>query len=95
MFLSLFHTIMHFMPVWLLIINLISFLLYRSDKRRAIRHQWRIPERTLILLAIVGGSIGALLGMLIYHHKTRHPKFTIGVPCIQLIHICLICLYLK
>ena len=95
MFLSAFNTIMHYMPIWLLIINIITFLVYRSDKRKAIRKKWRIPERTLILLALAGGGLGALTGMFVFHHKTKHPKFTIGVPCIILLHFVLFCLYVK
>lgn len=95
MFLSAFHTILRFMPLWLLTINIITFFVYRSDKRRAIRKRWRIPERTLMFLAIIGGGIGALAAMFIFHHKTRHSRFLIGVPVIILIHFCLYCLYLK
>lgn len=86
---------MRFMPIWLLVINIITFFVYRSDKRKAIRKKWRIPERTLLLLALIGGGIGALAGMFIFHHKTKHPKFMIGVPCIILLHFVLFCLYIK
>ena len=58
--------IMHYMPLWLLAVNFITFFVYRLDKRRAVRRQWRIPERTLLLLALIGGSIGAFAGMLIH-----------------------------
>lgn len=88
-------TILHFMPLWLLTINIITFFVYRSDKRRAIRKRWRIPERTLMFLALIGGSIGALAAMFIFRHKTRHTRFIIGVPVILLLHFSLYCLYLK
>ena len=90
-----FQTIMRFMPLWLLTINIITFFVYRTDKCRAIRKKWRIPERTLLLLALIGGSIGSLAGMFVFHHKTKHAKFMIGVPLILLLHICLVCLYLR
>lgn len=66
--------------VYLLGINLIAFLLYGIDKAKAKRGQWRIPERTLILLAFFGGAAGAWIGMLLFRHKTQHAKFRILVP---------------
>ena len=95
MLLSVFHNIIRFMPLWLLTINVITFFVYHADKRRAIRKRWRIPERTLMFLALIGGGIGALAAMLIFRHKTRHARFMIGVPVILLLHFCLFCLYLK
>lgn len=70
-------------------INVIAFFLYGLDKWKAVHHRWRIPENTLILAALIGGSIGALLGMYAFHHKTRHKKFVIGVPVILLLQIVL------
>ena len=72
---------------WLLIINLFTFFLFGLDKWKARRHAWRIPERTLLISALLGGSIGALLGMLLFRHKTKHPQFTIGIPVILLVQI--------
>ncbi|MCC6093858.1 MAG: DUF1294 domain-containing protein [Eubacterium sp.] len=66
--------------LYLGVINLISFILYGVDKRRAIKHKWRIPEATLLLFAFFGGAAGALLGMLVFHHKTSKRKFRILVP---------------
>ena len=63
-------------------VNLAAFVLYGIDKYRAKRGRWRIPEATLILIAVIGGSIGALGGMYLFRHKTRKPKFTVGVPVI-------------
>jgi uncharacterized membrane protein YsdA (DUF1294 family) len=78
------------MLIWYLIgINVLTFLLYGIDKWRAQRNRWRIPEDTLIWLAIVGGSIGALLGMYIFRHKTKHRKFTIGIPVILAVQLVL------
>ena len=67
---------------YLLLINAASFLLMLADKAKARKHRRRIPERTLIGSAILGGSIGALVGMYLFRHKTRHPKFTLGIPAI-------------
>jgi len=71
-------------------INVLTFLLYGIDKWKAMRGKWRIPEDTLIWLAIAGGSIGALLGMYLFHHKTKHRKFTLSVPAIFLVQVLLI-----
>lgn len=67
---------------YLLLINIIGFLLMYSDKSKAIKKQWRISESTLISIAIAGGSVGTLLGMQFFRHKTKHTKFTLGVPII-------------
>ncbi|WP_346726122.1 DUF1294 domain-containing protein [Yeguia hominis] len=74
---------------YLVLINGIVFVLFGVDKRRARRQQWRIPEATLLGFAALGGSIGALLGMRLFHHKTRHPKFFVGVPVILGLQIAL------
>lgn len=71
----------------LVVINLLTFLVYGFDKWRAIHGRWRISEATLLSLAILGGSIGALLGMQIWRHKTHHKKFKYGVPLILIIQI--------
>ena len=71
-------------------VNLIAFAAYGIDKYKAIKDKWRVPESTLILLAVCGGSIGALLGMKVFHHKTKHPKFFIGVPLIIIFQTALI-----
>ena len=75
------------LALWLLFINLITFLIFGLDKwkaRRKVHREGvrRVPERTLFLLAIAGGSLGALLGMKIFHHKTLHRTFCIGIPII-------------
>lgn len=71
--------------IYLIGINILTFLIYGADKWKAKRDKWRIPEDTLIWLAIVGGSVGALLGMYLFRHKTKHRKFQIGIPVILLI----------
>ena len=69
------------------ILNVITFLVYGIDKWKAKKEKWRIPEWTLLLLAFVGGSIGALLGMKVWHHKTMHKKFKYGIPLIIVLQI--------
>ena len=68
-------------------INVVTFFVYGLDKSKAKARQWRIPEAQLIFLAVIGGSVGALLGMRIFHHKTRKPKFRIGIPVILIIQL--------
>ena len=68
-------------------INIIAFIMYGIDKWKAHRKQWRISEKMLLFLAVIGGSAGALAGMYIFHHKTLHKKFTIGVPLILVIQV--------
>ncbi len=65
---------------YLVIVNILAFILYGLDKQKAVRKQWRIPEAQLLGIAVIGGSIGAILGMQFFHHKTRKWKFKIGVP---------------
>ena len=72
------------LSVWLATASIAAFVLCGLDKRFAVRHRWRIPEKTLMLSAVLGGSPGLLLGMAAFRHKTRHPKFYIGVPLILL-----------
>lgn len=64
----------------LTVVNAVAFIVYGIDKYRARNAKWRIPEATLLMLAVVGGSVGAWLGMKAWHHKTRHRKFRYGVP---------------
>ena len=70
-------------------VNLLAFVLYGVDKLKAKKGAWRIPEATLISTALLGGSIGALIGMYTVRHKTRHIKFTVGIPLILLAQIAL------
>lgn len=71
----------------LTVVNAVAFIMYGIDKYRARNGKWRIPEATLLMLAVVGGSVGAWLGMKVWHHKTRHRKFRYGVPAILLLQI--------
>ena len=75
---------------YLIVINIVTFLIYGIDKWKAKQGSWRISEATLLILAAIGGSIGALLGMKIWHHKTMHKKFKYGLPLILIIQIILI-----
>jgi uncharacterized membrane protein YsdA (DUF1294 family) len=73
----------------LIIINAAGLLFMLIDKRRAQRNLWRIPERTLMAVALLGGSFGMLLGMNLFRHKTKHDKFRIGIPIILSVQILL------
>lgn len=72
---------------YLFIINIIAFIIVYIDKQKAIKKQWRIKESTIILISIIGGSIGAYLSMYSFRHKTKHLKFTLGIPIIILIQL--------
>lgn len=78
---------MKFFLIYLAIINAAAFLLMIIDKMKARRGLWRISEATLIGSALLGGSVGALIGMYLVRHKTQHPKFTIGVPVILVLQV--------
>ena len=73
-------------------LNVLTFFVYGIDKWRAKQGRWRISEATLLMLAVIGGSIGALLGMRIWHHKTMHKKFKYGLPLILLAQIAILSL---
>ena len=75
---------------YLLANNVVAFIMYGIDKYKAKKAKWRISEATLLLLAVLGGSIGAWMGMKVWHHKTMHKKFKYGIPAILLIQIALI-----
>ena len=74
---------------YLLAVNITSFLLYGIDKYKAKKGRWRISEATLLLMAVIGGSIGAWVGMRIWHHKTMHKKFEYGIPIIIILQVAL------
>lgn len=76
--------------IYFVFINILTFSLYGADKWKAKKGSWRISESTLLLLAFLGGSIGALLAMKVFRHKTRHKNFTIAVPAICILHISLL-----
>lgn len=76
--------------LYAVVVNVVSFIVMGVDKRRAIKRAWRIPESTLFVLAIIGGSIGSIIGMHLFHHKTRHWYFLYGMPVILALQIILI-----
>ena len=80
---------MEYFLYYLVAINIIAFLAFGIDKRKAQKGAWRIKEATLLGLAAIGGSVGALLGMKAFRHKTKHKKFTVGVPIILILQVAL------
>ena len=89
-------TIQQMIVIYLIAINVVTFFIYGIDKYKAKNAKWRISEATLLGLAAFGGSIGAWLGMKVWHHKTMHKKFKYGVPAIIMIQIVIIgSLYFK
>ncbi|MGX4669868.1 DUF1294 domain-containing protein [Cerasibacillus sp. JNUCC 74] len=78
---------------YLIGVNSITFLLMGIDKQKAKKQQYRIPERTFWLLAVVGGALGVWLGMKVFHHKTKHITFNIGVPVLLIVQIGIISWY--
>lgn len=87
--------ITNIMFFYLTFINVLGFALMGIDKQKARHKKWRIPEKTLFLTAILGGSIGSILGMQVFRHKTRHTAFVIGMPCILIIQIILAVLLIQ
>ena len=83
------NTLHSYLAYYLLTINAVAFIMYGIDKYKAKKAKWRISEATLLLLAVLGGSIGAWMGMKVWHHKTMHKKFKYGIPAILLIQIAL------
>ena len=81
--------------IYLIALNVVTFIVYGIDKMKAKRSKWRIPEATLLGLAVIGGSVGAWLGMKVWHHKTLHKKFKYGIPLILIAQIALLIFWLK
>jgi uncharacterized membrane protein YsdA (DUF1294 family) len=81
---------MKYFLIYLLIINAVGFVLMLVDKFKAKKKLWRIPEATLMTVAAIGGSIGSLLGMYTFRHKTKHIKFTLGIPAILAVQIAVV-----
>lgn len=78
---------MKYLLIYLLIINALGFLLMLIDKWKAKHNRWRIPEATLMTVAAIGGSVGSLIGMYTVRHKTKHPKFALGIPLILAVQL--------
>lgn len=79
-----------FIIIYLVIINIVGFAIMGIDKRKAIKRTFRIPEATLFIVALIGGSIGSILGMQVFRHKTRHWYFVFGMPAILIAQIVLL-----
>lgn len=86
---------MEYLLIYLLVINLIGFVMMYSDKKRAIKKKYRIPEKRLFLVALVGGSLGTTLGMETFRHKTKHWYFKWGMPTIFVLQIIMLGLVMK
>lgn len=85
-------TVTKIILIYFLSINVITFIMYGIDKLRAKKSWWRIPESTLLWFAVFGGSVGAILGMKVWHHKTLHKKFKYGVPAIIIAQVAVVLL---
>ena len=72
---------------YLIVMNLVGFIIMGIDKNKAKKHAWRIPEKTLFLASLLGGSIGTWAGMYAFHHKTKHWYFVVGMPAILVVQI--------
>lgn len=78
---------MEFLIIYLIIINALGLLLMLIDKKKAIQKQWRIPEKALLGVGLIGGSLGCILGMRLFRHKTKKPVFFVGLPLMLMVHI--------
>lgn len=83
---------MELLSLYLILINAAALLFMLTDKLRAKQNRWRIPEATLMGIAAAGGSFGAFVGMKLFRHKTRHPKFAFGIPALLAVHVILLVL---
>ena len=82
--------------LYLILVNAVAFVLMLIDKIKAKKKMWRIPERVLLGVSAIGGSLGGLLGMKVFRHKTLHPQFAIGIPVMLAVHVVLlVLLYIK
>ena len=79
--------LLNMLTVWLILINLVGFIQMYVDKQRARKDKWRIPEKQLFLVALVGGSVGSIFGMYIFRHKTKHKSFVFGMPSILFLQV--------
>ena len=86
--------LLHIVLIYLVSINVVTFFMYGIDKWKAKKSRWRIRETALLGLAVLGGSIGAWLGMKVWHHKTQHKKFKYGVPAIITVQLALIVFFI-
>ena len=80
---------------YIVFINLLGIILMFLDKRKAVKNRWRISENTLMFTALIGGSLGCLIGMYTFRHKTKHKTFTIGIPVLLIVNILCIIMIIK
>ena len=85
---------MKYFLIYIIFVNIVTFIIYGIDKYKAKKHKWRISENMLIGLALIGGFVGALAGMQVFRHKTKHVKFVVGVPVISIVWAVVIGYYL-
>lgn len=83
-------SVKHIILIYFVMINVVTFFVYGIDKWKSQHDRWRVPERALLGLAAIGGSVGAWLGMKVWHHKTQHKKFKYGVPAILVVQVALV-----
>lgn len=81
---------MKYLYCYLIIINALAFLFMLVDKIKAKKNRWRIPEKTLLGLCAIGGSLGGYIAMQLFRHKTKHPRFSIGIPVMLAVHVILL-----
>ena len=81
--------------IYLIAVNVVAFILYGKKKKKARKKKWRISEKALLGIAVIGGSPGAILGMFVFHHKTKHWYFRYGLPLILVIQILVVLFILK
>lgn len=86
---------MKYLIIYMVLMNLVGIVVMGIDKERAKRHAWRIPEKTLFLVSLLGGSVGTWAGMYMFRHKTKHWYFVIGMPAILVVQIAVGLLYLR
>lgn len=88
-------TTVFILTAYMIFVNVFAFFLCLADKVKAFKGAWRIPEKTLLGISIIGGSVGMLLGMLLFRHKTKHASFMIGVPFIIAVQVAIVLLLLS
>lgn len=88
-------TLYYIIAGYLLIINIAGFAVMGIDKQKAIKKRWRIRESTLFLIALIGGSLGSILGMRVFHHKTKHWYFVCGMPLILILQIAMFIIIMR
>lgn len=81
---------MKILMIYLVAVNIIGIAMMGIDKRKSRRHEWRISEKSIFIVAAIGGGLGVLLGMSVFHHKTKHLKFTLGIPVLILCNIAML-----